>query len=152
MRKQQKAGVCTDSFITVMWSSLISTGDSLMKATLPSLNICPSCCSRERDHWYVSDTVGKKSGLVLKAKAGVQFQSSPPPDGWKFRVARTWKKDAGFNLKFNSKFNNEERPMVVCCSITVKLTGKAKETHPGCEGRYSAVKGMSCRGRQVFSF
>ena len=103
-----------------------------------------SSCSREGGHWYVSSTVGKKSGEeALKAKAKIQFQCSPPPDGWKFRDGRTWKRDKGFK--------KPETPMVPCCSITVALTGRAKETHPGCEGRYFAVKGLRCRGRQVFS-
>ena len=100
-----------------------------------------SSCFRDGDYWYV--TVGKKIDEAFKAKAEVQSNCSPPLDGWKFRVGRTWKKDAGFKIA--------ERPIAPCCSITVALTGKAKETHPGCEGRYFALKGMRCRGRQVFS-
>ena len=100
-----------------------------------------SSCFRDGDYWYV--TVGKKIDEAFKAKAEVQSNCSPPLDGWKFRVGRTWKKDAGFKIAV--------MPLEPCCSITVALTGKAKETHPGCEGRYFALKGMRCRGRQVFS-
>ena len=98
--------------------------------------------SREGAHWYVSDALGKKTYQYLKAKTKDQFQRCPPPVGWKFWDGRTWRKDTGLRT-------TDER-LSDCNSILVALTGKAKENHLGCEGRYFAVKGLRCRGKQVF--
>ena len=75
---------------------------------------------------------------LLKAKGSDSLQ--PPLTGWQVSKDGEYKEDASLTCT-----NQPEHP---CCSITVLLSGKAKEGPSYCEGKYIDT-GLTSMGRQV---
>ena len=99
---------------------------------------------RSGNEWLVGE-----EGL-LKASVG-DDPTIPPTTGWKFH--RFEKFDKFYTDAF------EADPLLMCnssppspsCSITVSLSGQAKEIQGDCEGEYKDT-GLRSMGRKVIDF
>ena len=93
--------------------------------------------TRSGDEWLV--ILEERNITILKASVGYG-STLPPSSGWQFC--------SGYTNKF------EEDPSVTCsvpsspCSVTVSLSGLAKDFQGECEGEYRDT-GMRSMGRQV---
>ena len=91
---------------------------------------------RLKDEWVVGYI---KGGLTTTLKAGVgHIQSQPPTTGWKYY---------GYDDEYLSCTTPTSTPS---CSLTVSLSGAAKEAHGKCEGEYKSI-GLTSAGRPVIS-
>ena len=91
---------------------------------------------RSGNEWYV--------GSGLKASVG-DDPTIPPTTGWKFYNFDTKAFEADPHLMCNSS------PPSPSCSITVSLSGLAKEIQGDCEGEYKDT-GLRSMGRKVIDF
>ena len=91
--------------------------------------------SRSGDDWLVGE---EEKDALLKAPVKVD-PNQPPTTGWQFYNNGNFKEDESISCT-----NQTESP---CCSITVSLSGEAKETHD-----YDVIyesTGLISMGRQV---
>ena len=93
---------------------------------------------RSGNEWLVGE-----EGL-LKASVG-DDPTIPPTTGWKFYNKDTKAFEADPHLMCNSS------PPSPSCSITVSLSGLAKEVQGDCEGEYKDT-GLRSMGRKVIDF
>ena len=66
--------------------------------------------------------------------------NQPPRTGWKFSNKGKFEEDQSLTCT--------DQPELPCCSITVKLSGRAKERTLWCEGKYEST-GLISMGREV---
>ena len=109
-----------------------------------------SCCTGEKSpthslnltrsgaDWLVGE---EKKDALVKAPVGVD-PKQPPRKGWQFYNKGKFEKDESLVCS--------NQPVSPCCSITVSLTGKAKEEVGYCEGKYEST-GLISMGREVNS-
>ena len=109
-----------------------------------------SCCTGEKcpspsiyiirsgDDWLVGE---EEKDALLKAPVRVD-PNQPTRTGWQFFNKRKFKEDESLTCS-----NQPESP---CCSITVSLSGEAKESKSWCEGKYEST-GLISMGREVNS-
>ena len=97
--------------------------------------------SRSGNEWLV---VPEGYGASLKAIVG-QDTLIPPTTGWQFYSDETKAFEEDRQLRCSST------PTSSSCSVTVSLSGLAKEIQGECEGEYKDT-GLRSRGRKVINF
>ena len=105
----------------------------MRKAPTRSLNL-----TRSGADWLVGE---EEKDALLKAPVVVD-PIQPPRNGWRFLNKGKFKEDESLICS-----NQPESP---CCSITVSLSGAAKEGPSWCEGEYKST-GLISMGREVNS-
>ena len=94
--------------------------------------------NRSGNEWLAGEA---KRAALLKAPVGVD-PNQPPTTGWKFYIYKDRKYEEDVSLICSSQ------PESPCCSITVSLSGAAKEERSWCGGEYKS-NGLISMGRQV---
>ena len=98
--------------------------------------------TRDGNEWLVEDD--DDGHLYLKASVGDSLLI-PPVTGWKFENFSTEEFEEDPQLMCNST------PSSSSCSVTVSLSGLAKEIQGECEGEYKDT-GLRSMGRKVINF
>ena len=96
--------------------------------------------SRFGNEWLVEDA----DADYLSADVG-EDPLIPPTDGWQFYNFETDAYEEDTQLRCSST------PSSSSCSVTVSLSGLAKEIQGECEGEYKDT-GLRSRGRKVINF
>ena len=104
-----------------------------------------SLLSRSGNEWLVEkEAGGEDKEAYLKASVGENLLI-PPTTGWKFRNLDTKAFEDDLQLTCSST------PTSSSCSVTVSLSGLAKEIQGECEGEYKDT-GLRSTGRKVIKF
>ena len=98
--------------------------------------------SRSGNEWMVGDEKYPKG--LLKANVGANLLI-PPSTGWKYLNNQTKVFEEDLQLRCSSPTVSSS------CSVTVSLSGRAKEFQGGCEGMYED-SGLRSAGRKVNQF
>ena len=101
--------------------------------------------SRSGNEWLVEEEGRRKKEAYLKCASVGEDPLIPPKTGWKFQNFDTKAFEEDSQLRCSST------PTSSSCSVTVSLSGLAKEIQGECEGEYKDT-GLRSRGRKVINF